>query len=150
MAMWELIVARGGIEIGVVVVWSVVAVTWLLWAIMFYVIWRCHARSRYSGLASIVRWMLAGTFAEMLIASPVYAFVEDPDDCFCARGSFLGLCIGLAAILWIFGPGIVLLFLLEQQRRLRSGSLCLKCGYDLHGTFEAGRNTCPECGAIAE
>ena len=94
--------------------------------------------------------MLAGTFAELLVVSPVLAFVDDPDHCFCARGSFFGLCIGVAAMLWIFGPGIVLLFIQERQRRLGSGSLCLKCGYDLHGTFDAGRSTCPECGATAE
>lgn len=75
---------------------------WLLWAIVFYVIWRRHTINRYSALASlasVVRWMLTGTFAELLVVSPVFAFVDDPDDCYCARGSFLGLVIGIAAML---------------------------------------------------
>ena len=149
MTMWELFVERGSFYISGVVCWSVIAAMWLLWTIVFYVRWRSRTISRYSALSSVVRWMLTGTIAELLVASPVFAFVDDPDNCYCARGSFYGLFIGIAAMLWVFGPGILLLFLQERQRRLSSPSLCLKCGYDLRGTLKAGRNSCPECGATA-
>jgi hypothetical protein len=150
MTLWELLVERGGFEMHGGVCVAVIAGMWLMWTIAFYLRWRKRAVSRYSALSSMMRWMLSGTIAELLIAAPVNAFVHDPDDCECARGSFYGLCLGILAMLWIFGPGIVLLFLQERQRRLSSSSLCLKCGYDLRGTLLAGRDTCPECGATAD
>ena len=151
IAMWELFVDRGSIDdLSSVVCASVIVLMWMLWAIVFYLGWRGQTVDRYSGLALVARWMITGTFAELLVVSPVFALVDDPDDCYCARGSFFGLFIGVAAMLWIFGPGIVLLFLQERQRRLRSASLCSNCGYDLHATQEAGRASCPECGAATE
>lgn len=53
-------------------------------------------------------------------------------------------------LLWIFGSGIILLFLRERIRRekLLGGNLyaCPKCGYDLRGMTP--RDDCPECGAV--
>ena len=37
-----------------------------------------------------------------------------------------------------------LMFHAVRRRRRRKGGLCLRCGYDLRGSLEAGR--CPECG----
>ena len=73
-------------------------------------------------------------------------FATREDDCYCARNSYTTLIFGCTALLWAFGPGVVLPFMREKYR-LEKSRLCPRCGYGLHGTIAAGRGGCPECGA---
>ena len=42
---------------------------------------------------------------------------KDDNDCYCATGSYTGLILGGTVLLWTFGPGLVLMFLREKDRR---------------------------------
>jgi hypothetical protein len=97
--------------------WIVVAIVWIAWTIVFHVYWR--SLDRYTALRRVFRWLLAGTILEMLIAAPAHALIirSRGDDCYCERGSWTGIAFGCTAILWLFGPGALLMFLREKRRR---------------------------------
>jgi len=123
--------------------------TWAVWSIIFYAYWR--GGDRYGQLGRLVRWLLGGSVLELLASTFVQAFIPDRHGCYCDRGSFFGMIIGLTVLLWTFGPGLALIFLYEKvrQERIRQWRKhpeCPKCAYDLRGTFRAGRRECPECG----
>ena len=63
--------------------------------------------------------LIAGTMLEMMIAAPVHAWVmhDRGDDCYCRRGSYTGVVFGCTAIVWVFGPGVLMLLAREKKRR---------------------------------
>ena len=99
------------------VVWVVMAALWVFWSIVFYNYWR--TLDRYTALRKVFRWLLAGTVLEMFIAAPAHAWIvaERGGECYCERGTWTGVAFGCTAVLWLFGPGALLLFLREKQRR---------------------------------
>jgi hypothetical protein len=88
---------------------------WLLWTLVFYAYWR--AGDEYTRLTRILRALVGGSFLELLVATPVHIACHERDDCYCARGSYTGLVFGGTVLVWAFGPGIVLLYLRERNRR---------------------------------
>jgi hypothetical protein len=115
---------------------------WVLWGVIFYAYWR--QGDHYSRSGRMLRALLAGSVLELLVAAPVHAWAARRSDCYCERGSYTGLVFGGTVLLWVFGPGVVLLFLRERYRREKLFPVCPACGYDLRGSAEP---TCPECGA---
>jgi hypothetical protein len=98
-------------------VWQVMAVLWAGWSLLFYLHWRGLDRS--TALRRTVRWLLAGTVLELLLATPAHAWVisQRGGECYCQRGTYTGLAFGITAALWLFGPGALLVMLREKQRR---------------------------------
>jgi hypothetical protein len=121
-------------------IWAGMIAVWAIWAALFLRYWRDG--DRYTQLGKVVRALVAGSVAEAIIAAPVHAFVSRQDHCYCERGSYTTLICAGAVLFWAFGPGIVLLFLRENYRRVRLFPHCHRCGYDLRG----GLVICPECG----
>jgi len=116
---WLRLTTEGGIKttqhFGIV--WIIMAALWAFWAFVFYSYMR--TRDRLTALQKIFRWLLAGTIVEMVIAVPVHAIIlrERGADCYCERGTWTGVAFGCTAALWLFGPGVFLLFLRERKRR---------------------------------
>jgi len=92
---------------------------WLGWAAAF---WR-HLRSpdAGTGMARLVRLLLAGSVAELLVAVPCHVYVRSKDYCCAGAVSLAGLATGWAVLLFAFGPGVFFLFL-ARVRRLRHGA----------------------------
>jgi hypothetical protein len=88
-------------------------VLWILWAIVFYAYWR--SGTRLHQLGTMVRGLIVGSFLELFVAAGVFIWKEDPDDCYCARGSYTGLVFGATVMIWAFGPGLIFLFLREAR-----------------------------------
>ncbi len=142
---WEpLISPTGGDHLSFGGIWLGMGLVWAIWAALFFRYWRDG--DRYTQLGRMVRALVAGSCLEAIIATPVQAFVNRQDECYCARGSYTTLVCAGAVLFWAFGPGIVLLFMRESYRRTRLFPHCLRCGYDLRG----GSRICPECGTAAE
>jgi len=101
------------------VMWPVMAILWVGWAIVFHLYWR--SLDRYTALRRVFRWLLAGTVLEMLIAAPAHAIIVSRrgNECYCERGTWTGIAFGCTAAFWFFGPGAFLLFLREKRRRER-------------------------------
>lgn len=93
-------------------VWVAMLAIWAAWAVVF---WRYYRTvDQWTALTRTVKWLLAGSVLNVLAGSAVHASREG--DCHCARGSYTGLVFGLTAAVWLFGPGVFLLFLRERRR----------------------------------
>jgi hypothetical protein len=64
--------------------------------------------------------LLVGSILELLVATGVYVWKTDEDNCWCARGSYTALVFSATAMLWAFGPGLLFLFLREARYRRHS------------------------------
>jgi|SRR5688572_17389213 len=105
-------------------VWLTMGVLWAAWAWVFF----RYARDRdhRTAAAKITRALLAGTVLELLVSGPAHVWAlrkhaGDSTDCYCARGSYTGLVFGCTALVWLFGPGVLLLVLREKRRREEVG-----------------------------
>ena len=96
------------------IVWSVMAVAWCIWAVLFFAHWR--GRDRRTCITKTLRWLFAGSVVELMVAAPVHAMALNRDHCYCVRGSYTGLVLGGTVLVWTFGPGIVLLYAFERER----------------------------------
>lgn len=106
--VWE-----GAIEDGWMV--GIVTILWILWAITFYIYWR--GGDRFAQLRTMIKGLIVGSVLELFVAIGVYVWNPHEEDCWCARGSYTGLVFGATVMIWAFGPGLLLLFLREKQRR---------------------------------
>jgi hypothetical protein len=99
---------------------GVMLIMWIVWGLAF---WR-YSRSldRHTAMTRIFRGLVAGTFLETLVAGPAHAYLAREEMCYCTRGSYTALVFGFTAALWLFGPGVFLLFLREKHRIERMSS----------------------------
>ena len=88
-------------------------VLWCFWSVIFCVYWR--QSDIYTWAGRVIRGLIAGSVLELIVAVPVYATRQEK--CYCARGSYAGLVFAGTVLLWAFGPGILILFAREKQRR---------------------------------
>ena len=86
---------------------------WCFWSFIFWVYWR--RGDYYTWAGRVIRGLIAGSVLELFVAVPIYATRQD--ECYCARGSYAGLIFGATVLLWVFGPGVFLLFVKEKHRR---------------------------------
>lgn len=93
-------------------------------------------------LGRMVRLLLVGTALEVLLVLPIDIMVRRKTSCYCGELTFFALCIGVAAALWLSGPGIVIALLSKKQRGWRK-THCGHCGYPKGPTPS---EMCPECG----
>lgn len=119
---------------------GVVLTGWAFWFVVFAFVGRGQW---VRGFSRMYRVLVAGTVLELLITIPIDVQIRRRTNCYCGEGTFFSLAIGLTAVLWAFGPGVAILFLIRQRQRLLEAGRCLQCGYSLQG-LESDR--CPECG----
>lgn len=86
---------------------------WCFWSVIFCVYWR--QSDSYTWAGRVIRGLIAGSVLELIVAVPIYATRQE--ECYCARGSYAGLVFGGTVLLWAFGPGSLILFVREKQRR---------------------------------
>jgi hypothetical protein len=129
---------------GIGYIWAGMLLSWIVWAIIFFVYWR--QGDRYTQMGKMIRGLIVGSVLEVFIAVPVHVWASRQRECYCCRGTYTTLVLAGTVLLWAFGPGIILLYWRERYRRERLLPSCIQCGYDLRGTVAAGRTECPECG----
>jgi len=95
--------------------YGILLVLWGFWALVFYLHWR--GKDRLSRLRWMINSLITGSIMDLFVAIGVYAWNPQKDDCWCARGAYTGLILGATIMIWLFGPGIILLFLHRQQAR---------------------------------
>jgi hypothetical protein len=92
----------------------------LAWAGWGWLFWR-YARAPgddLSRVGRVLRWLLRGSTAELLVAVPCHVYVRHKDYCCAGANTFVGLGVGLAVLLFAFGPGVFFLFV-GRARELR-------------------------------
>ena len=121
---------------------GLLAVAWIFWLLVFALVGGGQWTRRFGRM---YRTLIAGTILELLITIPIDAQVRRRTSCYCGEGTFFSLAVGLTAILWAFGPGVAIIFLVRRQQRLAASGCCLQCGYNLYGLLSP---RCPECGTV--
>lgn len=81
---------------------------WLLWMAFFYRLSR--GRDPRDAFNQKCRAILAGSILELLIAVPTHIVARHRDYCCAGFETFFGLAMGLAGMLFSFGPGVFFLF----------------------------------------
>ena len=89
---------------------------WLFWGVVF-------ARLRREGddrraVKGVVRALVTGSLAELLVAVPCHILVRKKDYCCAGHLTFTGLATGFAVLLFAFGPAAYFLFA-DRLRRLQ-------------------------------
>ena len=105
------------------------------------VLWKAGGSRDPDGIARFARRMLAGTGLELLLAVPLLVMIRRRAECYCATASFWALVIGFCSLIWLCGPGLVLLLTAESRRAWRAAA-CPGCG----GRAPSAGGSCPSCG----
>ncbi|HEG42507.1 MAG TPA: hypothetical protein ENH94_00510 [Phycisphaerales bacterium] len=116
---------------------------WGIWTWIFFVYWR--QGDRYTQLGKMIRGLVAGSILETIIAVPVHIWATRQRECYCCRGTYTTLILAATVLIWVFGPGIVLLYMREKYRQAKLISICPNCGCDLQNMKDADSNECPQC-----
>ncbi len=114
LALGELIFKNQG-EWFAYVFWSIVAISWLIWGLIFF-IWGMRTQ-RYKTLRNVISTMFAGSLLSLMISIPSHLIVVKRPGCLVGLSTALGIISsGIFVMLWAFGPGIILLFLREIRK----------------------------------
>jgi hypothetical protein len=118
---------------------AVLVVSWILWGRFLF---RMSHAADPVGIDRMLLPLLNATAIGMVLLLPIDAISRQKKQCFCATGSYLGLLMGILAVIWLVGPMAVLL--LSRRRRLALRRLaCLQCG---HTRPPGQSDVCQECG----
>jgi len=97
--------------------WSVPIIgiaSWCGWGIAFF---RLSQRVDAQDLTSrLCRYLLKGSILELLIAVPTHVVARCRDYCCAGFMTFIGLTLGMAVMLFSFGPGVFFLFVARWRR----------------------------------
>tara|TARA_B100000315_G_C14560921_1_gene580550 strand:- start:279 stop:944 length:666 start_codon:yes stop_codon:yes gene_type:complete len=87
---------------------GVLVVMWLFWAWFFY---RLSLKNDHKTLIDkICNILFKGSILELLVAIPTHIYVRSKDYCCAGMGTFVGIAIGIAVMLFSFGPGVLFLY----------------------------------------
>ncbi|HWB18939.1 MAG TPA: hypothetical protein VG711_01460, partial [Phycisphaerales bacterium] len=114
--------------------------SWILWTVLF--ISFCRKRQGRGVIGRVAGILLGGTIAETMLVLPVDVMIRRKTDCYCGTGTFFSLVLSGWAVLWLAGPGVVVVFMKKRHRRWAETN-CEMCGY-LRGPSVSP--VCPECG----
>ena len=88
--------------------------SWCGWGIVFF---RLSQRVNAEDLTSrLCRYLLKGSILELLIAVPTHIVARCRDYCCAGFMTFIGLTLGMAVMLFSFGPGVFFLFVARWRR----------------------------------
>jgi len=88
--------------------------TWLVWLLVFF---RMSKTTDPSDLVTRqCRWLLKGSILELLIAVPTHIVARYRNYCCAGFMTFIGLTMGVAVMLFSFGPAVFFLYAERWQR----------------------------------
>ncbi|HXY78786.1 MAG TPA: hypothetical protein VEH47_08225 [Candidatus Acidoferrales bacterium] len=90
----------------------VFGVPWLIWAVVFYRLWR----DSNDPVTRAVAWLFRGSVLELLIAVPAHVIVRRRHDCSAPVATSFGITTGIAIMLISFGPSVLLLFKKRMEK----------------------------------
>ena len=91
---------------------SIPLILWIFWSIIFCIYFR--QTDYYTWAGKIIRALIAGSILELFVSIPI--FVTREDECYCVRGSYVGIIFGATVLLWAFGPAVFFLFLRQKHQ----------------------------------
>ena len=107
----SIIAAVFGDDVSEPVFWILVGIlpiNWIAWSVAFCLFSRTMETECF--IRRLMRWVIAGSILELLIAVPSHIIVRHRDVC-CAHGlTAAGLTTGIAVMFFAFGPGLYFLY----------------------------------------
>ena len=100
--------------------WALLAAVvglWGFWSVLFFRISGKQAPPDF--IAALCQRLFRGSVLELLVAVPCHIIVRCRNYCCAEFVTFFGLALGIAVMLFAFGPAIFFLFV-ERARRLRA------------------------------
>ena len=85
-----------------------IGLLWLIWTFLFG--FYTGNRPPRQFMARLVRWLVAGSILEFLIAVPAHVLARCRNYCCAGFGTFWGLAVGISVLLIAFGPAAFMLF----------------------------------------
>lgn len=99
--------------------WIEFALVWLLWALIFY---RWSKGVEPKGfIDKVTRVLYRGSLLELLVAVPTHIIIRQRPYCCAGFATFIGISIGVAVMLFAFGPALFFLYA-ARARKKRGGS----------------------------
>ena len=93
-------------------------------------------------MGRVVGLLLGGTIVEAALILPIDIMIRRRTQCYCETGSFVALCLSTWALLWLAGPGAIIV-VFRKRHRAWFETHCDYCGYE-RGPSPGERF--PECG----
>lgn len=98
---------------------AIIAGLWMLWGLVFHRLGREKVPLDF--ISTLCVRLVRGSILELLIAVPCHIVVRSRDDCCAGIYTMFGLAMGLAVMLFAFGPAVFFLFV-ARARRLQSAA----------------------------
>ena len=101
-------------------VWMLVAtlaVSWVSWSALFWHATRDEDPERVT--ARMLAWLRRGSVAELLVAVPSHIVTRVREDCCAPMITGMGICVGIAVMLMVLGPGVFFLYADRISRKRR-------------------------------
>jgi hypothetical protein len=74
----------------------------------------------------MIRGLVAGSLLEILVAVLVHVWATRQRECYCCRGTYTTLVLAATVLIWVFGPGIIMLYYREKYRLFKLDSTLRK------------------------
>jgi hypothetical protein len=87
---------------------------WCGWGWIFFRMSRMVEAGDF--VSRMCRWLFKGSILELLIAVPTHIVARSRDYCCAGVMTFIGLTMGMAVMLFSFGPGVFFLFAARWRR----------------------------------
>ena len=97
---------------------AILGVSWVVWAALFYLLYRNSDDPVTNALA----WLFRGSVLELLVAVPSHVIVRRRHDCCAPAVTGFGITSGIAIMLISFGPSVMLLFKKRMEKYQQWGS----------------------------
>lgn len=97
---------------GGVRIWLFLGLSWVVWAVLFYLLYRDSDDPVTRALA----WLFRGSVLELLVAVPSHVIVRRRHDCCAPAVTGFGITSGIAIMLISFGPSVLLLFKKRMEK----------------------------------
>jgi len=112
----------------------------IIWSLLFLFFTR--GRCTFGTIGRIIVILLAVTVVDTLLIVPIDVVVRQRADPYILSGTFQALHLMVFAVLWLAGPGALIVFT-RRRRRYWAETHCLNCGYE---KGPSPGEKCPECG----
>jgi serine/threonine protein kinase len=114
VSIYEFITHDVELRTGIYVIYAVGGLTWALWSAIFYRL----SQSENPGdvISRQCGYLLKGSILELLIAVPTHIVARSRDYCCAGFLTFFGISMGIAVMLFSFGPGVFFLFVNRWKR----------------------------------
>lgn len=124
---------------------------WPIWSVIAFVALRAFARSRRGVLRPLrgLIWMMLipilGMPFSVIFSSGARRSLTVA---LFSWGAVFVILFCLLPLFWSLGAVIALAYRWPRLRRKMMGTYCVRCGYDMRGSFAVGHHECPECGEV--